>query len=86
MSEKCSVQSIRLRRLEDDVSSPALAALVNNGWQAIGSVVLDDGTEPVLHLIFAPPSNDTKSDWVLKVLLGAMSLSIASVAVAVWFS
>ena len=76
MTEKCSIQSIRLRRLDDDVSNPALASLVKEGWKPIGSVVLDDGSEPILHLIFSPPESAKNQDVVLKVLLASISLKL----------
>ena len=68
MAEKCALQTIRLQKLEDDVSSAALAALVSDGWEPIGSVVIDDGDQPILHMIMKPPKRE-KNDWVVVALL-----------------
>jgi len=68
MAEKCALQTIRLTKLEDDVSSASLAALVADGWEPIGSVVIDNGEQPILHMIMKPPKRE-KNDWLIVALL-----------------
>lgn len=65
---RCTIQTIRLAKLEEDTSSPALAALVSEGWEPIGSVVIDDGDSPTLHMILKPPRRE-KNDWLIVALL-----------------
>ncbi len=76
MAEKCTTQTIQIHRLEDEVANPALAALIEKGWSALGTVVLDDGTKPVLHIILAPPKN-TKKQKALLLLASAAVLELA---------
>jgi hypothetical protein len=57
MDEKCTIHPLRLGRLDDEVNSPALAALFKKGWTVAASVVLDAGSgDPVLNLIMRPPT------------------------------
>lgn len=69
MSEKCAIQTIRLAKLEDDVSSPALSALVEDGWEPMGSVVIDDGEQPKLHMIMKPPKKQQSNSLILSALI-----------------
>jgi len=57
MAERCTVHRLPVGQLEDAVADPALAALLSEGWDTIGSVVVDagDGRGPVLHLLLRPP-------------------------------
>ena len=68
MGEKCTIQTIRLAKLEEDTNSAALASLVADGWEPIGSVVIDDGSQPTLHMILKPPRRE-KNDWLIVALL-----------------
>ncbi len=61
MPDKCTIHSLDLYRLKDEVESPALASLVRDGWCPLGTVVLDDGQKPVLHIIFGPPEKEAKN-------------------------
>lgn len=57
MAERCHLHRIPVERLEDGVKDPALASLVDDGWEVMGSVVVDsgDGRGPFLNLILRPP-------------------------------
>lgn len=76
MAEKCTTHKIQIHRLEDEVADPALAALIEKGWSALGTVVLDDGTKPILHIILAPPKN-TKKQKALLMLAGVTVFELA---------
>jgi hypothetical protein len=79
MGEKCTIHALRLGRLDDEVNSPALAALFNKGWTVAASVVLDAGSgDPVLNLIMKPPTLD---HWVKRwAIVGSLLLNTATVA------
>lgn len=57
MSDKCTVQKLPIENLQDAAESPALAALMAEGWTVVASVVVDsgDGRGPHLQLLLAPP-------------------------------
>ena len=61
MGDKCTIHSIDLYRLKEEVESPALAGLIKDGWCPLGTVVLDDGNKPVLHIIVAPPKKNPQN-------------------------
>jgi hypothetical protein len=89
MVEKCAIQTIRLSKLEEDTSSPALAALVTDGWEPIGSVVIDDGTQPMLHMILKPPRNleneyQKANQFLLRLIVFLLSVAIAELSFIVF--
>ena len=57
MAERCTVHRLPVEHLADAVTDPALAALLAEGWEVIGSLVVDAGAGkgPCLHLIMRPP-------------------------------
>lgn len=68
MSDKCTIHTIDLFRLKEEVESPALSSLVEKGWEPLGTIVLDDGNKPKLHVILKPPRKIEKYNMTLIML------------------
>ena len=75
MSNKCITHEVNLLRLKQEIESPALSSLIEKGWSAIGTVVLDDGQKPVLHIIMSPPKQ-IPSNLPLLIMLAAIAVEL----------
>ena len=87
---RCTVHTLPVEKLKDAAQDPALASLLADGWDPIGSVVVDpgDGRGPALQLLLRPPRKPQKAPevpgwvWAWAVALSCAVAALAGLQVA----
>ena len=85
MGDRCTVISLAVTSLEDAVKDPALAALMEQGWGVVASVVVQPagGGEPLLQVVLSPPrpsSVEALPAWVHRTALGLLAAQVLLLA------
>ena len=84
MGDRCTVISLAVSSLEDAVKDPALAALMDQGWGVVASVVVQSasGGEPLLQVVLSPPRPEAEAlpAWVHRTVLGMLAAQVLLLA------
>ena len=88
MGDRCTVISLAVSSLDDAVKDPALAALLEQGWGIVASVVVQSagGGEPLLQVVLSPPrpSVEALPAWVHRTTLGLLTVQVLLLAWLAW--
>lgn len=75
-SHRCETFRLRVDDLERDLSDPALAERLSEGWTVATSIVIEDGRTAFLLVVLAPPRSESRFAHpavpVITVLLGSL--------------